>query len=135
MSCTTKNHQWMIWTQNAGVESVVYNIHVSVVSHLQTLPLMLYTYTTLTWSCQPSLNKQCHWVKKLKVNVGDTSWILTIMNSPHDSECIKSWHILVWFAASYRLPKYYAKTAQFEIKNKHVLSTLYVQAWKRLSIQ
>ena len=45
----------------------------------------------------------------------------TIMNSPHDSECIKSLHVLIWLAASYHLPQYYAKTAQFEFKEKHVL--------------
>ena len=45
----------------------------------------------------------------------------TIMNGPHDSECIKSLHVLIWLAASYHLPQYYAKTAQFEFKEKHVL--------------
>ena len=43
------------------------------------------------------------------------------MNGPHDSECIKSLHVLIWLAASYHLPQYYAKTAQFEFKEKHVL--------------
>ena len=28
----------------------------------------------------------------------------TIMNSPHDSECIKSLHVLIWLAASDHLP-------------------------------
>ena len=43
------------------------------------------------------------------------------MNGPHDSECIKSLHVLIRLAASYHLPQYYAKTAQFEFKEKHVL--------------
>ena len=38
----------------------------------------------------------------------------TIVNSPHNSECIKPWHVLIRLAARYHLPKNYTKTGGIE---------------------